>query len=114
MSATSISTPGRASRNQTEYGRDAHAEAQLAQFAAGSAARRFIGNVDIADDSARLLVEHGACRSQRHAAPVADEQRAADLFFEILNALAQRRLRNVKTRSGAAKMELFGENRERS
>ncbi len=70
------------------YGRYAHAETQLAQFAAGGATRRFIGEVDVADDSVSLLVEHHACRSQRNPAPVADQKRSANFFFEAFNALA--------------------------
>ena len=47
------------------------------------------------------------------AAPVADEQRSPNFFFQASNALAQRRLGNMKTGGGPSEMQQLGENRER-
>ena len=60
-----------------------------------------------------FFVEHDARRGKRNPAPVADEQRPADLFFQTPDALAQRRLGNVETRCRPAEMQLFGEHGER-
>ena len=48
-----------------------------------------------------------ACRRQAHATVGAGEKTGANLLLQDLNLLAERRLRNVQARGGAAKMEFF-------
>ena len=100
--------------NQAVYGGHAHAQTKLSQLAAGGCASGFKSDFDVADDPAALFVEHGAGGSKRNPAPVADEKRPANLFFQALDALAQRGLRNMEARRGPAEVQLLGEHGERS
>ena len=120
ISATSISTPGRASRN---FSRARGTKLSTVDMPTPSrslpssplvaAARSFKGNIQVADDPAALFVEHGSCGSERNSAPVADQKRSANFFFETLDALAQRRLRNVQAGGRPAEMQQFGKDCER-
>src|SRR6202011_949436 len=74
--------------NQTVYGGHAHTQAQFSEFATDGAAYRLEGYLDVAHDSSRVPVEQRSGRGQRHPAPVANQQRPADFFFQTLDPLA--------------------------
>ena len=53
-----------------------------------------------------MLQQHGACRRQRDLAAAAIEERQADQFFERLDLLSHRRLREIKLFRRAAEAAL--------
>src|SRR5437016_2021605 len=95
--------------HQAVDGRDADAQAQLAQFTAAGPARCLKCDIDVADNPATILVEHGAGRSKSDSAAIADEKRSANLLFKIPDSLAQGGLGDMKARRSAAEVQLFCE-----
>ncbi len=59
-----------------------------------------------------IFVVARPCIGQLDAARVADEQRGAQGFFELLDVTGERRLRDVHLQRSAAKAFLFGDGYE--
>ena len=112
-SRTALAEFEQSARHQTVDSRDADAQAQLAQFTATGSPRRLKCNIDVADDPATVLVEHGASRSKSDSAAIADQQRPANLLLKIPDSLAQRGLGDMKARSCAGEVQLLSQNGKR-
>ncbi len=69
-------------------GRNAHAQAQPAQLTLAGSARNIKCNINVSDDSATVLVEHGPGRSKGNPAPIAEQQRSTNLLLKIPDSLA--------------------------
>jgi hypothetical protein len=68
--------------------------------------------LDALDDATRLVEQQRAGGRQLDAPRGADEQLDAQRGLERLDALAERRLRDVQARGGAAEVQLLGDGDE--
>ncbi|OIQ75191.1 hypothetical protein GALL_431400 [mine drainage metagenome] len=95
-----------------ERHRAGEAQRQAAAGAGAGAARQLGGALQLLEQRARLRQQRGAGCGQLHAGASAQQQRHAEAGLERLDALRQRRLRQVQARRGAAEMAFVGDRDE--
>ena len=83
--------------------------AGLERLQLGDLAQRFVAQVNHAPG---VVGEHAASLRQRHLVDVARKERRADFFFELLDALADCRLRAAHALGGAGERALFDDGQE--
>lgn len=84
------------------------ADDELAAGAAGGIARGGDGDVDLREDLAGVGIERAARVGELHA-PLALEERRAELVFERADLAAKRGLGDAQELGGAAEVEQFGD-----
>jgi hypothetical protein len=99
-------------REDVQIGRRHEPDGQLADLAAAGAARRAHGALRVREHPAHLVEERMPRGGELDAAVRAMEQVDAELAFELSDLLAERRLRHVQARRGAAEVQLLRDGQE--
>ena len=88
-------------------GRAGHADRELTDLALVDARRQVGGVRRLRQDDPRLLHEHAARLGELHLALGAVEQLDPELFFELADLMAERRLAEMQPLGGAAEVQGF-------
>ena len=85
---------------------------QMTLASEGHGSSVLFGRLELLEHAPDLRQIHGPGRRQLHLVVFADEQRKANLRFELLNLTTERRLRHVQTLRGSPEMQFLGDGHE--
>jgi hypothetical protein len=96
-----------------QTGGDPEADPEVAQPPAGRAARPLQHRLGVPQKGRHVVAEELSHGGQARPARTSDEQRCANLLFQLTNLLCQRRLTQMERPSGAPKVALLGQGLKR-